>query len=315
MRRSSLLSLQVILVLVVLIATTFAVPPAHAVVGKLVGIFSEGDTKFTATHSTEPTFFVVSMAFTNTAGSGGGAVNDTYDSFIGSLESATFVSVTLVWKPDASSTVTCTQAWTPSEGEVLYTCAGSFADVSGEYWAFPWIEALYDSEITSGCSTDPLMYCPEDPVSRAQVAVFLERGMHGSEYSPPSATGSVFVDVSADYWAADWIEQLYADGITAGCSSDPLMYCPEDPVSRAQMSVFLERGMHWPDSYSPPTGTGTLFGDVSGSHWAVDWIEQLYADGITSGCSADPLLYCPEDEVTRAQMAVFLVRSFELPMP
>jgi hypothetical protein len=132
---------------------------------------------------------------------------------------------------------------------------------------------------------------------------------------PPAASGALFGDVPSDHWAAAWIEQLYADGITSGCSLDPLMYCPEDPVSRAQMSVFLERAIRWPSPYSPPTGSGTIFGDVSVSYWAVDWIEQLYSDGITGGCSADPLLYCPEDAVTRAQMAVFLVRSFDLPMP
>jgi hypothetical protein len=187
--------------------------------------------------------------------------------------------------------------------------------VPPEHWAYQWIEALYDSGITSGCSEDPLMYCPEDPVSRGQMAVFLERGMRGAEYTPPTATGSVFVDVSADYWAADWIEQLYADGITSGCTTDPLGYCPEDPVSRAQMAVFLERAMHWPAAFTPPAGTGEIFDDVPGSYWAVDWIEKLYADGITEGCSLDPLLYCPEDSVTRAQMAVFLVRTFELPMP
>jgi alkaline phosphatase len=191
----------------------------------------------------------------------------------------------------------------------------TFVDVLPDYWSWDYIEALADRGITAGCSTDPLMYCPENSVTRAQMAVFLERGMHGSEYTPPTATGAVFGDVPSDHWAAAWIEQIYADGITSGCSSGPMMYCPEHSVSRAQMAVFLERAMHWPDPYSPPGGTGTLFDDVSGGYWAVDWIEQLYADGITSGCSSDPLMYCPEDAVTRAQMAVFLVRSFALPTP
>jgi hypothetical protein len=81
------------------------------------------------------------------------------------------------------------------------------------------------------------------------------------------------------------------------------------------MAVFLERAMHWPDAFSPPSGSGTIFDDVAGGYWAVDWIEKLYSDGITSGCASDPLMYCPEDLVTRAQMAVFLVRTFGLPIP
>jgi glucose/arabinose dehydrogenase len=200
-------------------------------------------------------------------------------------------------------------------GVIYQIAASSFADVPIDYWAWSSIEALNSAGLTAGCSQDPLDYCPEADITRAQMAVFLERGMHGSAYTPPAATRTVFEDVPSDHWAATWIEQLYADGITSGCSLDPLMYCPEDAVSRAQMAVFLERGMHWPDAFAPPIGGGTLFADVPGSYWAVDWIEQLYADGITSGCSSDPLMYCPEDPVTRAEMAVFLARAFELPMP
>ena len=44
-----------------------------------------------------------------------------------------------------------------------------------------------------------------------------------------------------------------------------------------------------------------------------DWIERLYADGITSGCSIDPLLYCPDNPNLRGEMAVFLTRTFALP--
>jgi len=49
------------------------------------------------------------------------------------------------------------------------------------------------------------------------------------------------------------------------------------------------------------------------SYWAANWIEKLYADGITTGCGTSPLVYCPDDPVTRAQMAIFLVLTFNLP--
>ena len=57
-----------------------------------------------------------------------------------------------------------------------------FFDVPYSYWAWIWIETLYRNGVTAGCSTNPPMYCPEDAVTRAQMAVFLERGVHGSEY-------------------------------------------------------------------------------------------------------------------------------------
>ena len=130
--------------------------------------------------------------------------------------------------------------------------------------------------------------------------------------SPPPATG-VFSDVLSTHWAVDWIEALYNEGITAGCSADPLLYCPADLVTRAQMAVFLLREKYG-NAYTPPSATG-IFADVPTTHWAADWIEALYNEGITSGCSADPLLYCPEASVTRSQMAVFLGRSLNLQMP
>jgi len=70
------------------------------------------------------------------------------------------------------------------------------------------------------------------------MAVFLLRAKHGSGYSPPAATG-VFSDVPLSYWAVHWIEQLAAEGITAGCGGGN--YCPENQVTRDQMAVFLVR--------------------------------------------------------------------------
>ena len=49
------------------------------------------------------------------------------------------------------------------------------------------------------------------------MAKFLEKGMHGSAYTPPPGSGTVFVDVPLSYWAVDWIEKLYVDDITKGC--------------------------------------------------------------------------------------------------
>ena len=72
------------------------------------------------------------------------------------------------------------------------------------------------------------------------------------------------------------------------------------------MAVFLGRGI--PSSFTPPPETG-IFDDVSVSWWAADWIEQFYKDSITTDCNKNPLEYCPGADVTRAQMAIFLLRS------
>ena len=185
-----------------------------------------------------------------------------------------------------------------------------FSDVPSTYWARDFIETLYDAGITGGCTTSPLNYCPEATVTRAQMAVFLLRGIHGAAYNPPAVGNSTgFGDVPTSYWAAGWIKQLAAEGITGGCGS--VNYCPEAPVTRAQMAVFLLRSKHGAGYTPPGVGGSTGFSDVPPAYWAAAWIKQLVAEGITSGCGTGT--YCPESPVTRAQMAVFLVRTFNLP--
>jgi len=187
----------------------------------------------------------------------------------------------------------------------------SFADIPADYWAASWIERLYRAGVTGGCSMTPLMYCPEDSVTRAQMAIFLERGMNGSAFIPPVGTGTVFADVPLSYWAVNWIEKLFADSITTGCGTNPLVYCPDNPVTRSQMAIFLLRAKYGAAYIPPDVGSNTGFNDVPVTYWAAAWIKQLAAEGITTGCGSGN--YCPEDPVTRAQMAVFLVRTFNLP--
>lgn len=182
-----------------------------------------------------------------------------------------------------------------------------FADVPFAYWANGYIERLYKSGITGGCSASPLNYCPANQVTRAQMAIFLLRGMHGSTYSPPPATGTKFNDVPLGAFGDAWIEQLAAEGITSGCGNGN--YCPNQAVSRSQMAVFLVRANHG-NSFVPPTASG-IFLDVPVDSFGANYIEQLFADGITGGCGGGN--YCPNNSVTRAEMAVFLVRTFNLP--
>ena len=190
----------------------------------------------------------------------------------------------------------------------LIIAAPIFSDVPSSHWAYGYIERLYNAGITGGCLTNPLSYCPDSTVTRAQMAVFLLKGMHGSGFTPPVVGASTgFTDVATDYWAAAWIKQLAAEGITGGCGAG--IYCPDSTVTRAQMAVFLLKAKHG-TAYTPPAATG-VFTDVPVGYWADKWIEQLAAEAITGGC--DVGIYCPDTEVTRAQMAVFLVKAFNLP--
>jgi hypothetical protein len=182
-----------------------------------------------------------------------------------------------------------------------------FVDVPAAHPFHDFVVALFESGITAGCSGNA--YCPTMTVSREQMAVFLLRAKHGSAYVPPTATGAVFQDVPAGNPYAAWIERLAAEGITSGCSASPPRYCPAAPVTRAQMSLFLLKTEHGSD-YAPPAATG-LFADVPASDPFARWIERLAAEGVTAGCGGGN--FCPADPNTRGQMAVFLVKTFDLP--
>jgi len=182
----------------------------------------------------------------------------------------------------------------------------TFVDVPSTYWAWSWVERLHDAGITGGCNVNN--FCPESSVTRDQLAVFLVRSQHGASFTPPAATGTLFADVPAGFWAAAWIEQLAHDGISSGCGSGN--YCPSSAVTRAQMAVLLLRARHG-NGFVPAPASGSIFSDIPATYWAAAWVEQLAGEGITSGCGSGN--FCPEGPVSRAQMAVFLVRAFNLP--
>jgi hypothetical protein len=106
----------------------------------------------------------------------------------------------------------------------------------------PWIEALAEANITGGCGGNS--YCPANPVTRQQMAVFLLKTKHGSTYLPPACDDD-FDDVicGVNPFAA-WIEQLAAEGITGGCGG--ANYCPTLAVRRDQMAAFLYNTFQFP---------------------------------------------------------------------
>ncbi len=116
------------------------------------------------------------------------------------------------------------------------TCQGLFDDVPCPGTYANWIEQLSTEGITAGCGGSD--FCPANPVTRQQMAVFLLKTEHGPAYVPPTCTG-VFDDVACPGPYADWIEQLHAEQVTGGCQVSPPLYCPASPVNRGQMATFL----------------------------------------------------------------------------
>ncbi len=113
-----------------------------------------------------------------------------------------------------------------------------------------------------------------------------------------------FLDVPAAHQFHDAVVMVARNGVTAGCGGGN--YCPTTSVTRAQMAVFLLKSKLG-EAHVPPPATGTVFLDVPQGSFAADWIEELASLGVTGGCGGGN--YCPDASVTRAQMAVFLLKT------
>ena len=168
-----------------------------------------------------------------------------------------------------------------------------FADVAADNPFRTDIDWLATSGITKGCNPpDNSRFCPDDSVTRGQMAAFLIRAL-----SDPPPLGPSFSDSEGTVFAED-VRRLAGAGITHGCGPDA--FCPGDRVTRGQMAAFLGRAFDL-----PPTDRD-FFADDDGTVFEDD-INRLAAAGITSGCDADS--YCAERPITRAQMAAFLRRA------
>ena len=180
--------------------------------------------------------------------------------------------------------------------------SGRFIDDDGNFHE-PNIEAIAELGITLGCNPpDNDRYCPSDPVTRAEMAAFIVRALGEDVATAPHEDR--FPDVTEDAWYSQAVERLAVLGITLGY--DDGTYRPEAIVTRAEMAAFLTRA--FVDEADVVTASGA-FGDVPVTAWYGDFAETLLAQGITTGCFPDPLLYCPDDQVLRDQMASFVARS------
>ena len=185
----------------------------------------------------------------------------------------------------------------------------TFDDVTPNIWWYGFVESVTHAGLTTGCTTTS--FCPSDTFNRDQAAVWLLRIVHGASYIPPKCTTDPFADVSCStHWAADWIAQLKAEGITAANAAN---YDPSRAVTRAEMSVFLLRVRNGVN-YLPPKCTQD-YSDVacsgvsSTSHWAADWISAL-KKVFPFECAAGK--YCPDSAVIRADAAIYFGITYKL---
>jgi hypothetical protein len=158
------------------------------------------------------------------------------------------------------------------------------------------IDQLAALGITRGCNPPAnTRYCPDDPVTRGQMAIFIVRA-----YNLPPAAADYFFDDNGKVYE-DAVNRLRQAGLTQGCG--PGQYCGDETISRGEMAAFLSRAENLPDSNTDH------FVDDNTSIFERG-INKVADAGITLGCNPPANTnFCPNDNVTRGQMAAFIIRA------
>lgn len=173
-----------------------------------------------------------------------------------------------------------------------------FVDVPADHTFEPDVAWLAEQDITRGCDAAQTRFCPDEPVTRGQMAAFLARAL-----DLPAGT-SVFSDVDGSPFV-DEITRLAEAGITSGCNPpDNDRFCPDRALTRGEMASLLARAFE----LSP--GDPDRFADVQGAH--ARSAAALAEAGITHGCDSDGIRFCPDRTLVRAEMAAMLHRAFRV---
>ena len=194
----------------------------------------------------------------------------------------------------------CTAPRPPPPPRPPETYEGSFWDDEGNVHEAS-IEIIAAEGITKGCNPPTNdKYCPEQTVTRGQMAAFLVRTLGLTD----NGGRNWFVDDGGSVFETD-INRLAAAGITKGCNPPANnRFCPDRSVTRQEMAAFLVRAFGYHEG-----GGSDHFIDDDGSIFEAD-IDKLATAGVTKGCNPPGNdRYCPGDKVKRDQMASFLARA------
>ena len=173
------------------------------------------------------------------------------------------------------------------------------------------INALHRLGVFTGTLCQSNRLCPNDPMQRWIAAVWLVRLIDGDD--PAAVTESRFEDVNASsmwedsVWYAPHVERLADLEVTVGCTQDPLRFCPDVNLTRAQVASWVAR------AFDLESAESQGFADAVGSVHEAN-INAVVAAGVMSGCSTDPKNFCLDDTVTKGEMAryVYAARNVSL---
>lgn len=206
---------------------------------------------------------------------------------------------------EATDQRTYTRAWDGGTGVVrcdrgaVERCTPTISDLTDPS-LYPFVAEIMCRGITSGCGGTS--YCPNNPVTREQMAVFLVKA--SGEQKSGAAYNEYFDDVANNGFAL-FINRIKELGITAGCGER--LYCPASNVDRKSMAVFLIRAMGERPSTAACDAYFTDLGAYCTSY--APYINRLAELGVAAH-TTPPGAFGPDADLLRWQMAVYLVRGF-----
>lgn len=157
------------------------------------------------------------------------------------------------------------------------------------------IDSLLAAGVINGCSASGTAFCPDDPITRGQMAKILVRAL-----DLPATDEDFFTDDNDSIYQSA-INSLAALGVTNGCGDG--LFCPDSVMSRAQVAAFLSRALDL------PAASSDHFSDIFGSPFVAD-VNALAEAGLTAGCGDG--LFCPDAVASRSQTASFVARAMSL---
>ena len=205
------------------------------------------------------------------------------------------------WQNAGSSPVTLTGAVSDFTGP-----AGPTYTITDGTAAYGTIAAQANETCATGGDCYGVMASGTRPQQHWDSTILETVSPGGATKSWTLHIGDSFTDVPATNLFYRFVEILFHKGITGGCGTG--IYCPANSTSREQMAVFVLLSKEGA-AYNPPACTTPIFDDVPANSPFCKFIEELSRRGVVAGCGGNN--YCPQDAVTRAQMAVFVLRTLD----
>lgn len=163
------------------------------------------------------------------------------------------------------------------------------------------VGSLAEEGVLEGTDCADGLFCSDYPIRRWELAVWLVRVLEGPAASEPPLTMR-FDDVDASQWWAPYVARLFTLGITRGCSTSPILFCPYQYVTRGQMASFIVR------AFDLAGGAAFGYSDISDTPRAAD-VNTLAHLGLARECGVNPTRYCPHHPTTRIQAATLLQQA------